>query len=135
MKKRFIRFLHAFGFGKSFDMERWAIEKYGAVEVPNPIAYKSFAETPEEIDRKIIEEARIRAKNEMEWRSLRERDAKMMQLLEKIDGLSEHALSVDDRIELDRLLYGTAYYRTVSGEKERLDPRTVTVVTENPYRI
>lgn len=135
MKKKFIRFLHSMGLGKSFDIEKWAIEQTGAALTPNPIMYKPSGPTQDEIDRKVIEDARREAANRLEWLEQRKRDAKITQLLEKINALSDRPLTVDDRIELDRLIYGIAYYRTVNGVKERLDPLTVTTLTLNPHSL
>lgn len=124
MKNKFIRFLHSMGLGKSFDLNKWAIEQYGAVETPNPIQYQSFGDIEQERIEKIISDARAEAARELKIRQ----DKKIADLMEKVEALSDRPLTVDERLEMDRLLFGIAFYRTVNGVKERLDPLTVTTL-------
>lgn len=41
MKKRFIRFLHSMWLGKTFDINKWAMEQSGAKLIDNPFLYKA----------------------------------------------------------------------------------------------
>lgn len=69
MKKKFIRFLHSMGLGKSFDINKWAIEQYGAKLVDNHIMYKSRGQIEDERNEKTIEDARRDAQEELNRRA------------------------------------------------------------------
>lgn len=116
------------GLGKSFDLNKWAIEQTGAALTDYPIEYKPFAETQDDRNRKTIEDARREAHQAHKAAEDQRRINKISDLVKTIDALSKRTLTVDERLEMDKLLFGIAYYRTVNGIKERLDPTTITTL-------
>jgi hypothetical protein len=128
MKKAFIRLLNSIGLGKSIDIEEWAKKEYQAVLTPNPIAYKSPEENEHARVIRAVEEMRESAKRMDHELHEKLRTEWTASFLAKVDALKERPLTVDERLELDQLLYGTAYYRTIEGVKERIDPMTLTIL-------